>query len=158
MHRILLEGPAYSKVEPLRHAMIDGLLIFLPTTALPAYIRRLSTTGKHMDQEEQHPIAKALSKPQVGTPLAVASGLSFFFLCMILPLVGPAGSKVAHAAKNKAAFLGVLTVTFVLAAIATYSKMARRKEEGGALPYWSMGLCMACILTLLVLLVDGFAI
>ena len=137
--------------------MIDGLLIFLPTAAPPAYIRRLSTMGKQMAKEQQV-LDGILSKPQVGTTLAVASGLSFFFLCMILPLVGPAGSKVAHAAKNKAAFLGVLTATFVLAAIAAYSKMARRKVEGGALPYWSMGLCMVCILTLLVLLVDGFAI
>ena len=155
---MLLKEPAYSKIEPLRHTRIDGLLFFLPTAAAPAYIRRLSTMGKQMAKEEQHPIAKALSKPQVGTTLAVASGLSFFFLCMILSLVGPSGSKAPQAAQNKAAFLGVLTATFVLAAIAAYSKIARRKVEGGALPYWSMGLCMVCILTLLVLLVDGFAI
>lgn len=111
-----------------------------------------------MDKEEQHPITNALSKPQVGTTLAVASGLSFFFLCMILSMVGPNGSKVAHAAKNKAAFLGVLMATFLLAATAAYSKVARRKTDGGTLPYWSMGLCVVCILTLLVLLVNGFAI
>ena len=96
--------------------------------------------------------------PLAGTILSVASGLSFFLLCMILPLVGPSGSKVAHAAQNKMAFLGVLLVTFLLAALAGYSKMMRRKAVGGALPYGSLGLCVVCVLTLCVLLVNGFAI
>jgi uncharacterized membrane protein len=111
-----------------------------------------------MDRQDQQSISGILSKPLFGTTLAVASGLSFFFLCMILPLVGPAGSKVAHAAQNKAAFLGVLLATFLLAALAVYSKMLRRKVDGGALPYWSLGLCVVCVLTLLILLVDGFSI
>ncbi|MCF7816702.1 MAG: hypothetical protein K9M54_02370 [Kiritimatiellales bacterium] len=101
---------------------------------------------------------KVLFTPLAGTILAVASGLSFFFLCMILPLVGPAGSKVAHAANNEMAFLGVLLVTFLLAALASYSKLGRRKIEGGSLPWFSLGLCGVCILTLFVLLASGFAI
>lgn len=111
-----------------------------------------------MAREEQQITDGLLSSPLAGTTLAVASGLSFFFLCMILPLVGPSGSKVAHAAQNKAAFLGVLLVTFLLAAAAAYSKTLRRKVDGCARPYWSVGLCVVCVLTLLVLLVDGFSI
>ena len=111
-----------------------------------------------MGQEENQFTEKFVAKPLVGSILAVASGLSFFFLCMILPLVGPAGSRVAHAAKNKAAFLGVLLVTFLLAAGASYSKMTRRKSDGTPLPLYSLGLCAICILTLLVLLANGFAI
>lgn len=111
-----------------------------------------------MAREEQQPIEGRLSNPLAGTVLAVASGLSFFFLCMILPLVGPSGSKVAHAAQNKAAFLGVLLVTFLLAAAAAYSKMLRRKVDGCSLPYWSLGLCAICVLTLFILLVNGFSI
>ncbi len=111
-----------------------------------------------MGQEENKPTEQFLDRPLVGTVLAVASGLSFFFLCMILPLVGPAGSRVEHAAKNKAAFLGVLMVTFLLAALASYSKMTRRKSNGAPLPLYSLGLCTVCILTLLVLLANGFAI
>jgi hypothetical protein len=84
--------------------------------------------------------------------------LSFFFLCMILPLVGPAGSRVDHAAQNKAVFLLVLLVTFSLAGLSTYSKLGRRKIDGSALPKFSFVLCGVCILTLLVLLVDGFSI
>ena len=111
-----------------------------------------------MDRQDQQPTDGILSKPIFGTTMAVASGLSFFFLCMILTLVGPAGSKVVHAAQNKAAFLGVLLITFLLAAVAAYSKLLRRKVEGGPLPYWSLGLCAVCVLALFVLLVDGFAI
>ena len=99
-----------------------------------------------------------LAKPLTGNILAVASGLSFFFLCMILPLVGPAGSKVANALQNKAAFLTVLLVTFLLAALASYSKLQSRKSDGSPLPVYSLGLCAVCILTLLVLLLNGFAI
>ncbi|VGO19453.1 hypothetical protein [Pontiella sulfatireligans] len=97
-------------------------------------------------------------KPVVGTALAVASGLSFFFLCMILPLVGPAGSRVEHAGKNKAAFVFVLLMTFGLAAVAAYSKIGRRKIDGGPQPWFSFGICGVCVLTLLVLLMNGFAI
>ncbi|RKX45499.1 MAG: hypothetical protein DRP64_04630 [Verrucomicrobia bacterium] len=111
-----------------------------------------------MDNEENHSYDGLLFRPRTGTILAVVSGLSFFFLCMILPLVGPSGSKVAHAAQNKAAFLGVLMVTFLLAALASYSKIGRRKIAGGSLPYYSLVLSAVCILTLCVLLVNGFAI
>lgn len=103
-------------------------------------------------------IEKVLFTPLAGTVLAVASGLSFFFLCMILPLMGPAGSKVAHAVQNKMAFLGALLATFLLAAMASYSKLGRRKIEGGSLPWFALGLCVVCVLTLLVLLSGGFAI
>lgn len=97
-------------------------------------------------------------KSATGTTLAVASGLSFFFLCMILPLVGPAGSRVEHAGQNQAVFLAVLLVTFVLAALSAYSKMGRRKVDGSPLPKVSFGLCVLCVLTLVVLLSGGFAI
>ena len=111
-----------------------------------------------MDRQDQELQGSIISKPVVGTTLAVAAGLSFFFLCMILPLVGPSGSKVAHAAQNRAAFLGVLGATFLLAAAAAYSKTLRRQEEGGPRPYWMLGLCGVCVVTLVVLLMGGLAI
>ena len=111
-----------------------------------------------MSMEDNTLVNKILAKPLTGNILAVASGLSFFFLCMILPLVGPAGSKVANALQNKVAFFAVLLMTFVLAALAAYSKLQSRKSVGGSLPVYSLGLCVVCILTLLVLWVNGFAI
>ena len=111
-----------------------------------------------MSMEDNTSANNVLAKPLFGHVLAVASGLSFFFLCMILPLVGPAGSKVEHALKNKLAFLGMLLLTFLLAALSAYSKILQRKTEGGSLPFYSLGLCVVCILSLLVLLAGGFAI
>ncbi len=110
-----------------------------------------------MEQDNKY-ADRTIYKPAVGTALAVASSLSFFVLCMSLPLVGPAGSRVDHAAKNQAIFLLVLFVTFALAATAAYSKLGRRKVEGGPLPWFSFGLCGVCVLTLAVLLLGGFAV
>ena len=81
-----------------------------------------------------------------GSVLTVMSGLSFFFTCMLLPLVGPAGSRAPDADKNQLAFLGVLGLTFLLAALATGLKMNRRKEDQSPLPVWSLGLCAICVL------------
>ena len=99
-----------------------------------------------------------LFRARTGTALAVISGLLFFVLCMILPLVGPAGSRVEHAEKNQAAFIMVLLVTFAFAVLSAYSKLGRRKVDGSPLPIFSLGLCAVCVLTLFVLLVDGFSI
>ncbi|MEI6891073.1 MAG: hypothetical protein V5783_02775 [Pontiella sp.] len=107
---------------------------------------------------EQNNETDIIFRPATGTAFAVAAGLSFFFLCMILPLVGPAGSRVEHAAQNKVAFLAVLVVTFVLAALSIFSKLGRRKADASPLPFLSFGLCGICILTLVILLFDGFSI
>ena len=93
------------------------------------------------------------------TALTIAAGFSFYLLCMILPLVGPAGSRVPNAAKNKATFLSVLVLTLVLAVASTYSALQRRKKDGdGALPRFSIGLCVVCVLFLVILFMNGFAI
>lgn len=97
-------------------------------------------------------------KPAMGMALAIAAGFSFYILCMILSLVGPTGSRVAHASKNKTTFLAVLVLTLVLAGASTYVAMQQRKAEGGSLPVFSMGLCVICILFLVILLFNGFAI
>jgi uncharacterized membrane protein YidH (DUF202 family) len=95
-----------------------------------------------------------LHKPVTGSVLTVAAGISFFFNCMLLPLAGRAGSSVPYADKNRLAFLGVLGITFTLAALATWSKMVRRSDDKSPLPYWSLGLCAVCA-ALFVLLMTG---
>jgi hypothetical protein len=138
---------------------MEGICFLLPTLLIQSYIGFLFTgMGNDMNIQDQHATDSILFKPATGTVLAVASGLSFFFLCMILPLVGPAGSKMDHAAKNQMAFIAVLAVTFLLAGLASYSKMGRRKVDGGGLPFWSLGLCLICVLSLIVLLMGGFSI
>ena len=108
--------------------------------------------------KDTHSDNAILFRPLTGTILAVASGVSFFFLCMILPLVGPAGSRVEHAGQNQAVFILVLLVTFVLAVASTYSKLGHRKVDGGSKPWFSIGLSIFCVLTLIVLLAGGFSI
>jgi tellurite resistance protein TehA-like permease len=95
-----------------------------------------------------------LQKPVVGSVLTVAAGISFFFNLMCLPLVGRAGSSVPDVDKNKLAFLGVLGLTFALAALATWAKMLRRSGDKSPLPIWSLGLCAVCTV-LFVLLMAG---
>lgn len=99
-------------------------------------------------------LKKFMQKPVTGSVLTVASGISFFFTCMCLPLVGRAGSSVPYADTNQLAFLGVLGITFMLAALATWAKMLRRSGDKSPLPIWSLALCAICTI-IFVLQVTG---
>jgi hypothetical protein len=99
-----------------------------------------------------------LQKPLTGSVLTVAAGLSFFFTCMLLSLVGRAGSSVPYAGKNQATFLAVLGVTLLLAVLATVAKMMRRSGDQSPLPFWSMGLCAVCVLLFVLQLTGLLAI
>jgi len=99
-------------------------------------------------------IKKFIQKPVVGSVLTVAAGISFFFNLMCLPLVGRAGTSVPYADKNRLAFLCVLGLTSVLAALATWAKLFRRSDDKSPLPVWSLGLCAVCAI-LFVLLMTG---
>jgi uncharacterized membrane protein YidH (DUF202 family) len=87
-----------------------------------------------------------LQKPVVGSVLAVASGISFFYNCVMMPLVGRAGAKAPHFGANRLAFLAALGLTFTLAALAAWSKMLRCSDDKSPLPYWSLGLCAICVI------------
>ncbi len=84
-------------------------------------------------------------KPLTGSVLTVVAGLSFFFTCMLLPLVGRAGSSVPYADQNQCSFLSVLGCTLLLGVLATAAKMIRRLEDQSPLPVWSIGLCLVCV-------------
>jgi uncharacterized membrane protein YidH (DUF202 family) len=99
-----------------------------------------------------------LHKPVTGSVLTVAAGISFFFNCMLLPLVGRAGSSVPYADKNRLAFLAALGLTFTLAALATWSKLARRSDDRSPLPYWSLGLCAVCAAFFILLMTGLLAV
>lgn len=102
---------------------------------------------------------KIIRNPAVGTALAVAAGLSFYVLCMMLPLVGPAGSKVAHAAANRSAFVSVLLMTFLLASGSASLVLVRRKrEEALAFPWFSCVLAALCLIMLVLLMAGWFAV
>lgn len=102
---------------------------------------------------------KIIRNPTVGTAISVVAGLSFYVVCMMLPLVGPAGSRVEHAAANRAAFICVLLLTFLLASASTYLVLMRRKlEDAVAFPWFSSGLAVLCLIMLVLLMTGWFAV
>ena len=102
--------------------------------------------------------ATFFKKPLTGSVLTVAAGLSFFFTCMLLPLVGRAGSSVPHAGQNQRSFLLVLGATLLLSALAVATKMLRRSGDQSPLPVWSMSLCVVCVLLFILQLTGMLAI
>lgn len=95
-----------------------------------------------------------LARPEVGTGLTIASGLSFLFLCMILPLVGKAGVKTPHYNENFIAFTAVLLLTIALSGLAVKSKLDRRNIDRSPAPKFSM-LILGLSVLLLMALVTG---
>jgi len=98
------------------------------------------------------------TKPVVGTTLGLLAAISFYVLCMLFPLIGPAGSKMDHAGKNMGLFLGVLVLTLLFSAVAVFSKLEARKVLGGKIPYGTIGLSIVCFFILVILFFGGFAI
>ena len=95
---------------------------------------------------------------KTGAVLSVLAGLAFFLLCMILPLVGPAGSRVSHAADNKYIFMGWLFITSLISIAAVFSRWWRVKHQQAPKPLFSVLLSIICLLTWIVLFSGGFAI
>ena len=94
------------------------------------------------------------ARPGVGSFFTILSALSFYFVCMILPIVGPAAAHgsgspgattAAHYQQNFLAFLSVLLVSLVLAVLALISKLERRKIDQSPFPLYSVGLCVVCV-------------
>lgn len=88
---------------------------------------------------------RVLQSPMTGRVLSVASALSFFFTCMLLPLVGRAGSSVPYAAKNQRTFLIALASTIALAALASVAKWIHFSTDRGPLPLGSTAFCLICV-------------
>lgn len=114
-----------------------------------------------MKQNTQKMELPFIMRPEVGQILTIVFALSFYFLCMILPLVGPAAtfgsgspgaSRAEHATANYATFLLVNLLTLGLGVIAVLSKTQRRKFDGSPFPYYTAGLFMATVVILFALL------
>lgn len=92
-----------------------------------------------------------IEKPLFGNALSVLAGLLFMFVCMLLPLVGPAGVVMEFSDKNFTVFLTVLMLAALVSGAASAVNLLRRKREGGTLPYFPIGLFCISILTMLAL-------
>ncbi|MBN2784943.1 MAG: hypothetical protein JXR25_08950, partial [Pontiellaceae bacterium] len=66
-------------------------------------------------------------KSSLQTTLAISAGFSFYVVCMFFSMVGPAGTRVLHSAKNKATILSMLFITLALAGGSIYVGMLRRR-------------------------------
>ncbi|HOW98639.1 MAG TPA: hypothetical protein P5567_07965 [Kiritimatiellia bacterium] len=100
------------------------------------------------------------SRTVIGNLLSIAAGLSFLFLCMLLPLVGPAAMRgsgspgagaVSHARLNFLTFLAVLLFSMALSVMAYFSKMERRKKDGSPQPIYTIGLFVVLLFLLVAL-------
>lgn len=98
--------------------------------------------------------ADLYARPAVGSMLSVLAGLSFLWLCMLLPLVGKAGAVASFTRQNTFVFLGFLLLTLGLCAVAVGSKILRRRRDGSPPPIFSLVLAGLCGL-LLIALVSG---
>ena len=107
------------------------------------------------DSDQSEPYADSFfANPVVGTTLTVLSGLSFLFVCMIVPLVGKAAYLTDRYAQNRFWFTIALLVALALSVLATVSKLARRKIDQSPLPLFSIVLTAACVLFIGALLLN----
>jgi hypothetical protein len=79
--------------------------------------------------------------PATGTTLFVLAALSFVIVCILLPMVGPAGAAAPHAAHNHQVYSIILIVALGFSALSIASKLARRRHDQSPLPWLPIGLC-----------------
>lgn len=93
-------------------------------------------------------------RPVVGSFFTILSALSFYLVCIVLPLVGPAAAHgsgspgattSANYHQNFVTFLTVLLISLTLAVLALISKLERRKIDQSPFPLYSAGLCAVCV-------------
>jgi hypothetical protein len=103
-------------------------------------------------------LKKLYLEPLTGLVLTILSSLSFFMMCMILPLVGPAGSSVEHSYENKKIFFIVLIINIILSFSSYIIKMIQSKRFAFPKPIFSLILSISSLFFLIVFLFDGFSI
>jgi len=103
-------------------------------------------------------LKKIFLEKKIGSILTILSFLSFFLMCMILPLVGPAGSSVKHSSTNKIIFFNVLLATVILSTTSYLLKKIQSKKFSFPEPIFSLFLMIFSISFLIIFLFGGFSI
>jgi magnesium-transporting ATPase (P-type) len=100
-----------------------------------------------MKESKTDQVSKA---PLVGKIFSILSGLGFFVVVMLLPLVGQAGSKTEHALLNANTFMTALLLTIVFS-MACIRVTVRVREEGtpAKTPWITWSISVMCTLLLL---------
>ncbi len=111
-----------------------------------------------MDNCETKPELGLLYKPGTGNCLTLLAAISFQFMIIMLPLVGPSGVQAPHARENFITYLGVVLLTLALSSLAFYSKMKRRRLDASSFPYISGGLTAGSLFFLTAAVLGLFSI
>lgn len=101
------------------------------------------------------PLAPWWARPAFGDAVAIAAGVAFLLVGMLLPLVGKAGAVTPYADQNRRTFTAALAAALALALAATALKWARRRYDDSPRPWVMMGLAALCVL-LWVALIGGW--
>lgn len=104
------------------------------------------------------PRAPWWARPAFGDAVAIAAGVAFLVVCMLLPLVGKAGAVAAYAGENRRTFTAALATALALALAATALKWARRRYDDSPRPWVMMGLAALCALLWIALIGGWLAI
>jgi hypothetical protein len=116
----------------------------------------IKRTSESVEPETQAVVSKNL----LSNTLSILGWISFFLLCIAFPLVGPSGSRVPHAAKNRMVFTMVLLMTLLFSGGALFLRLQLRKvDREHAPPLLAPALLVViCLAIFGVLMVNGFAI
>lgn len=107
--------------------------------------------GEAKRKIEQQTLSGNAAPGRTADGVAAAAGVALGVVCVMFPLVGPAGAATPYYGKNFIAFLVAAGVALVLSALALKMKLAMRKTAGGPWPWVSSSLVAACLLILLTL-------
>ncbi len=111
-----------------------------------------------MKKRNQRTEMDLLYRPGTVNVLTLLAAISFQFMIILLPLVGPAGAVAPHARLNLITYLAVLFLTMGLSGVALYSKMKRRQVDASGFPYISAALLAGTFLFLFALVAGLFRI
>ena len=89
--------------------------------------------------ESLEPTTLETPLPFLARLVGVLGWLSFYLSCMILSFVGPTGSRVAWAARNKITFLAVAFSGVVFSGLAIWTRRAASRKPRAH--YALFGLC-----------------
>jgi len=105
-----------------------------------------------MSDEVQFSRGLFADRSRLGNILTILAGLFFYIVCMLLPLVGPAGRTTEHYGLNFVTFVAVLLVASACAMGGLIVKLRTRKEDQSPFPYITAGLASVYLLLLVNLL------
>ena len=92
----------------------------------------------------------------LGSFFTALGGVAFFFLCMLLPIVGRSAVATPYYKQNFLSFLAVLVIALLCSLLGWRLKAKRSAVDGSSYPKISLFLSSLYTLMLIILLLGGF--